>query len=298
MLTRGARHTFLFPLFLVILATAPARASAQSGLVPCPTDGERVTTYSDEFGRVSSSITVGAQPGPPDADGYAEDLDANRVGPVTVGAATLGTPISLGMWPSTELQAAEALIPTRSTPGRQTVAFDWDQDLGTNLACHGHDEHSVPIVSKTAKVGATTSARLVGKFRVRYVRYDNGAADKSLWTARPRCVIFACSTRVTSTGGLKNTFRIQDDNTYRATSHPNTRTGTCTTTNAATGAVIKRKKPALRLSEVRTSVRVVETRDGSAYLLTGKRSEVYKPLPGVRCSGSVDEFKISARRVG
>jgi hypothetical protein len=175
---------------LVLLTCATPAAGQVSVLPPCPDRDDLITTFVPDYLRIGEALAFTIE---------RKNTQSVQQVRVTLPSAT-GSQAELVTFPEGRLRVR--II--RSVPRgirRFDVAFSWDQNVGKTNACAGSDEYSaIPVVANDAVVGRPDVARLSGRYRAKY-RRERAAR----WRLDPRCDVFGCRTRLTSSGGLRGT---------------------------------------------------------------------------------------------
>lgn len=238
------------PVLLAALALLLLPSAASAQLVACPDEEDQFNTKVPAFSRIGGSDTFRVI----NRDDYEEVSDVENFS-LTIaaedGSATT-VPVELGPYGNAKL-----ILAVPAAGEAYTATFHWDQGVGSQAACHGSDEWTVPLAPPDATTGDPSQPRLSGTYLVRYkaVNYKGGD-DKATWTIKGLCDVFACSGKLTSTSGARGLLRLQGDGSYEYFKRYRKATGWCsvviTRTNRFTGQVLSRRtvtiRPAYRLT--------------------------------------------------
>lgn len=278
----------------LVLAVGLDAAQAQTSAPNCPADELALQVESAGYARHGEGVAVTmVTPGSEAFSNVTGTMDSDE------GSAT--TPLTVD--PTSVETTAILTAPSHGTGFVLTV--QWDQDAGTQRACHGTTVLTVPLVPPTATVGRPSVPRLQGRYRVSYRPINYSERSKpSVWRLTPNCEFFACSTQVRSTGGLRGRFRLRG-RAYRLTAHQGRTNDSCTVTritrDALTGEVLSRRTRTIpNAFKQRRTVRLRVTReaDGLIVAFSGETTAHAIPTPAARRRGCRRTFRYKDRIVG
>jgi hypothetical protein len=275
--------TVVFTGFLLAGATA-GTSSAQT--TTCPTEIEAVSTFVPGYGRIGTGLALRL---------VAQDFTTISNVNVTIDneAGVTATPVTLTG------DSTQVVLPPPTTGDTFNVTFAWDQDAGTQEACHGTDSYRLPLVPEGAIVGKPTSARLRGHFEMRFVpRNYEGRVDRVRWALHPRCEYFGCTTDVRSSSGFRGVLKLRSRNTYRLDKKLGRSQQSCTVTrvtrSAITGEVISSTTttiPRAFRTRVQHTLHVTREKQGRAIRLAGTSVFYYEPTPVARQKGCTKTYR-------
>lgn len=199
---RGLRALFVAGP-VVLLGVAPGASAqtpdASAPLPRCPAGEEAITTSAPLTVRRDSSYSVTFTRAGANVASVEVEFVANQPG-----AAPTSTVETFAFSQSHELKFVR-VAPTAAQTFDLNIS--WIQAPDSPAACRGYDRRvGIPIVAAGVKPGVPGFGRLEGKYRV--TRTD-GLTPK--WTLMPRCDLFACTTTLRSTGGLKGKLTFDPD---------------------------------------------------------------------------------------
>lgn len=263
---------------LLVLSVARAPVAAAQAPIECPDAEDAVSTFPPDFIREEASWVASA-----------EVTFRTRIQNLVMSVD--GEPTALTFDESGEARIIMPPVP----PGKHEVViiFEWDQDLGTQAACHGIDDYLVPYAEVSDTVGKTTTNRLEGTYRAAYTRGEGSAT----WRLSPSCDLLACSTRLRSNAGLRGTLKLRADGTYSFSA--NTKPlGNCTLRNVTTGAIVR------TIQRAYIGHRLIVLRQGSetgevAERMVGDITDTYRPTGRARragCTGTTRHLKVMLTR--
>lgn len=184
---------------------------------------------------------------------------------------------------------AVVVLAAPSTGNQFFLSLEWDQDAGKQSACHGRIVQALPLVPVDASVGHPGAPRVVGRYRL-YYRSLRTTRITFVWSIRPRCDYFGCTSDIRVSGGGGGLLRLIDSEagTYATSWRGGNTRENCivTTTNRFTGQVLRRRtiRNAWQAS-YRVEVTVRRTENGSAEVLSGTWKATNKPTAAARRRG-------------
>jgi hypothetical protein len=262
----------LATLWLMVLVPS---VNAQT-LLACPDETDALVTYPPDYIREGQSWVTTVE------------TSGRSVANAVLHVETAPTPIVLDNNGDGKL----VMPPVASADREAVLVYEWDQDLGTQAACHGTDEYTVPIARAADTVGKASTGRLEGSYRARYTRGEGTAT----WRLSPTCDLLACNSRLRSSGGLRGTVKLRTNGTYSFTDDLGG-IGECVVRNNLTGEV-RTHRPAY----VRHRLIVFRETDESgsiASTVIGDVTDTYRPTRTARadgCTGTTRHLKVTLTR--
>jgi hypothetical protein len=269
---------------LLLAGATAGTSSAQT--TTCPSEIEAVSTFVPAYGRVGTGLALRLE---------AEDFTTISNVNVTIGneAGVTATPVTL------RGDSTQVVLPPPATGSAFNVTFAWDQDAGTQEACHGSNSYRLPLVPEGASAGKPTSARLHGHFEMRFVPTNyEGRVNRVRWTLRPRCEYFACTTDMRSSSGFRGVLKLRSRNTYRLDKKLGRSQEGCTVTrvtrSAITGEVISSSTttiPRAWRMRVQHTLHVTRQKQGRAISVAGTSISYFEPTPVARQKGCTKTYR-------
>ena len=251
---------------IVALAALSSVASADAALPDCPDETKALQDSVPDFLRVGKSFVVETSV----SDGHA----ATEVSALSVSFLDQVVPLTLAG------DQAQAVFAGPTETGPVTIRFDWEQNLGTTTACHGVGLYEREVIPATAKAGDPSLGRLEGEYELT-ARRSGSKGFSGMWTLRPRCDVFGCSTMLVNSGGSSGHVLKPSDGHYRV-KMGGPAGGKCRLRYAS-----GRKKTISPAYNVSTSfdLRVTETDGGVATRLSGTETTTVTPTTRARRAG-------------
>jgi hypothetical protein len=268
---------------VILAATAgllSAASSAHAQTLACPAGEDALLTYPPDYIREGATWIAGV----------GSDGAPARVASAKITVELIETPLLL----DEDGEGRIVMPPVEPGNAEIVMSFEWDQDVGTQAACHGVDDYVVPLVKSGEKVGRPDVYRLEGTYRVKYARDRPGTFT---WRLSPTCDYFGCSIRVRSSGGLKARIKLRADGVYEIRRPRESGYGSCTVRNNLTGSV-RTFEPAYTMRRV-IALRKRSTGTNPARLAVGTVTDTYSPTPAARdngCTGDTKRQRITLRR--
>lgn len=278
---------------LLLPGTSAARSAV--GLPPCPGSNDLVTTFVPDYARAGSGIEI-----------ELAIAQRSRVTSLSVTASN-NQPTTVIEVPVEKPRTS--IVTLAGSRGILNLSVRWEQEVESPAGCVGRDDHAIPVVPPEASVGTREAGRLVGAFSIREIEIAPARSRwiHNVWTLSPTCDVFACPTRVRSTGTLAGSFLPKPNGSYEL-SHIFPLSGaagecvvTTTYTNSSGTGKWRKVRRYKHAFEYQIRVELIPTKvdeGGRVVAFRGTIAQTYIPTPRGRRKGCHRSYRYREKLLG